>query len=129
MVPVARRILDHFGLFTSADDRARLLSTVLYKYNYAKTEMAFRRVAREVLAALRCTQTFVVTNSDTHAVQRKVERLDAGTGDAAWLAPRVRGYARKFEIDDSGPGPFFFSSRRRHTRFDCDWSSDVCSSD
>src|SRR5256886_10918049 len=26
-------------------------------------------------------------------------------------------------------GMFFFSSRRRHTRFDCDWSSDVCSSD
>src|SRR5688572_31055716 len=24
---------------------------------------------------------------------------------------------------------FFFSSRRRHTRFDCGWSSDVCSSD
>src|SRR6266567_1075569 len=24
---------------------------------------------------------------------------------------------------------FFFSSRRRHTRFDCDWGSDVCSSD
>src|SRR2546427_8202971 len=24
---------------------------------------------------------------------------------------------------------FFFSSRRRHTRFDCAWSSDVCSSD
>src|SRR5205085_5001401 len=24
---------------------------------------------------------------------------------------------------------FFFSSRRRHTRFDCDWSSDVCYSD
>src|SRR2546430_4113781 len=27
------------------------------------------------------------------------------------------------------PVVFFFSSRRRHTRFDCDWSSDVCSSD
>src|SRR5207237_4915457 len=24
---------------------------------------------------------------------------------------------------------FYFSSRRRHTRFKCDWSSDVCSSD
>src|SRR5688572_12142556 len=24
---------------------------------------------------------------------------------------------------------FVFSSRRRHTRFDCDWSSGVCSSD
>src|SRR2546427_9035210 len=27
------------------------------------------------------------------------------------------------------PSSFFFSSRRRHTRFDCEWSSDVCSSD
>src|SRR2546430_5185396 len=27
------------------------------------------------------------------------------------------------------PFVVFFSSRRRHTRFDCDWSSDVCSSD
>src|SRR6266480_2899479 len=26
-------------------------------------------------------------------------------------------------------GFFFFSSRRRHTRLTCDWSSDVCSSD
>src|SRR6266478_2186196 len=26
-------------------------------------------------------------------------------------------------------GSLVFSSRRRHTRFDCDWSSDVCSSD
>src|SRR5207237_1636048 len=28
-----------------------------------------------------------------------------------------------------GSCKFFFSSRRRHTRFKCDWSSDVCSSD
>src|SRR2546430_6724051 len=38
-----------------------------------------------------------------------------------------------FTITPAGSGPFvsffFFSSRRRHTRFDCDWSSDVCSSD
>src|SRR5690242_21345804 len=27
------------------------------------------------------------------------------------------------------PIVFFFSSRRRHTRLTCDWSSDVCSSD
>src|SRR5690242_8331769 len=27
------------------------------------------------------------------------------------------------------PHVFFFSSRRRHTRLTCDWSSDVCSSD
>src|SRR2546430_12177002 len=28
-----------------------------------------------------------------------------------------------------GMSGFFFSSGRRHTSFDCDWSSDVCSSD
>src|SRR6266567_8116442 len=30
---------------------------------------------------------------------------------------------------DAQTETFFFSSTRRHTRFDCDWSSDVCSSD
>src|SRR5436190_3347811 len=30
---------------------------------------------------------------------------------------------------ESGGVCFFFSSRRRHTRSLCDWSSDVCSSD
>src|SRR5256886_4494750 len=34
-----------------------------------------------------------------------------------------------FQLDFSSNEVFFFSSRRRHTRFDCDWSSDVCSSD
>src|SRR3712207_7204135 len=29
----------------------------------------------------------------------------------------------------TGLGVFFFSSRRRHTRYWRDWSSDVCSSD
>src|SRR3712207_8770194 len=30
---------------------------------------------------------------------------------------------------EGGVGIFFFSSRRRHTRYWRDWSSDVCSSD
>src|SRR2546430_7779771 len=34
-----------------------------------------------------------------------------------------------FGVDVVSSSFFFFSSRRRHTRFDCDWSSDVCSSD
>src|SRR2546430_7025638 len=44
---------------------------------------------------------------------------DAGSG-AVGVPPRVCNEHSLF---------FFFSSRRRHTRFDCDWSSDVCSSD
>src|SRR6516164_5882969 len=31
--------------------------------------------------------------------------------------------------DVDGALYFFFSSSRRHTRWNCDWSSDVCSSD
>src|SRR6266568_6536670 len=36
--------------------------------------------------------------------------------------PLVRSHADRYFF-------FFFSSRRRHTRWNCDWSSDVCSSD
>src|SRR6266487_4562802 len=32
-------------------------------------------------------------------------------------------------VADLSQGPFFVSSRRRHTRWTGDWSSDVCSSD
>src|SRR5256885_11982062 len=40
----------------------------------------------------------------------------------------------RYQISDHGPDfaqidIFFFSSRRRHTRLQGDWSSDVCSSD
>src|SRR5205085_8832944 len=41
----------------------------------------------------------------------------------------VRLRARNVGVARGGGSCFFFSSRRRHTRFDCDWSSDVCSSD
>src|SRR5689334_16051479 len=38
--------------------------------------------------------------------------------------------AADFVIAATNPArPFFFSGRRRHTRWNCDWSSDVCSSD
>src|SRR5256886_7448812 len=43
---------------------------------------------------------------------------------------RATGDIGVFKItSDESIVSFFFSSRRRHTRFDCDWSSDVCSSD
>src|SRR6266478_7854892 len=38
-------------------------------------------------------------------------------------------YSLHVEVIAALAGVFFFSSRRRHTRFDCDWSSDVYSSD
>src|SRR5690606_17430044 len=35
----------------------------------------------------------------------------------------------EWQSREVGGNSFFFSSRRRHTRFSRDWSSDVCSSD
>src|SRR5256886_5463886 len=44
---------------------------------------------------------------------------------AVWMVAEIR----LKRIEGRSVVYFFFSSRRRHTRFDCDWSSDVCSSD
>src|SRR2546430_12117048 len=62
--------------------------------------------------------------------------VDARPG---FLGSRCENLDRDFEwpgaVDESGQNDtwtdrrYFFSSIRRHTRFDCDWSSDVCSSD
>src|SRR5256886_9240033 len=41
----------------------------------------------------------------------------------------LRGEIRESSTSPVATAVFFFSSRRRHTRFHCDWSSDVCSSD
>src|SRR5947209_3108629 len=47
-----------------------------------------------------------------------------------WAAAVAGVYAGKVMLPLAGAvSPFFFSSRRRHTRYWRDWSSDVCSSD
>src|SRR5690349_24118203 len=49
-----------------------------------------------------------------------------GTMKDKWMQQEMEfGLSRKVLLE----GIFFFSSRRRHTRSLCDWSSDVCSSD
>src|SRR2546430_2627858 len=57
-------------------------------------------------------------------------RLEAHS--RAPIFARVSGYLKSWSVDIGArvkAGDVIFSSRRRHTRFDCDWSSDVCSSD
>src|SRR2546430_12799060 len=62
---------------------------------------------------------------DAPALARAFRRLrkDAAVGvDGVTVEQYEQNLEEKLE-------ELFFSSRRRHTRFDCDWSSDVCSSD
>src|SRR2546430_8761299 len=46
--------------------------------------------------------------------------------DVSWIVDELE---RELGISSQPSRYFFFSSRRRHTRFEGDWSSDVCSSD
>ncbi len=103
IVPIAHRVLDRFHVMPGAEDRGRLLAGVLFKYNYAKTlgRPVFRSNAGKILRELGGSPTWIVTNSDTHAVASKIAALDRETPGVAWLTSRVRGYARKFEIDDA----------------------------
>src|SRR5437763_496408 len=62
----------------------------------------------------------------------KAPNLRAAQGDALDVLPRagtVRFFVRGTYLFHQGDPSFFFSSRRRHTRYIGDWSSDVCSSD
>ena len=109
MVPIAHRILDTYGALvgpSAALDRGRLLGSVLYKYNYVKTLglPVFRAGAGAVLSNLHDNEAWIVTNSDTHAVASKVAALDREFPGVAWLTSRVRGQARKFDVDGARSG-------------------------
>lgn len=103
MVPIAHAVFDAFGVFRDATDRGRLLGAILYKYNYAKTSPHFRDGAGELLVRLAHGDhpVWIVTNSDTEAVAGKIELLANDFPSVAKLAQRVRGFARKFDIDDA----------------------------
>src|SRR5215475_11355245 len=60
-----------------------------------------------------------------HDTQGAAEKKDFETGDV-WYFHLGLGLMFQSLVNYSF---FFFSSRRRHTRFSRDWSSDVCSTD
>ncbi|WP_428265821.1 HAD family hydrolase [Haliangium sp.] len=99
ILPTARGIFDVGGHFTRSIDRERLLE-LLYKYNYQKTDTAFRPGAYELLASLAGTAVYVVTNSHTGPVQDKIRALARTDGEFDWLRGRVHGRAQKYVIDD-----------------------------
>jgi hypothetical protein len=70
----------------------------------ATVDPVFRAGAGAVLSSLRDTEAWIVTNSDTHAVASKVAALDRDVPGVAWLTSRVRGQARKFDVDDAWMG-------------------------
>ncbi len=103
IMPVARMICDACHAFTNEQDRTRLMDGILFKYNYQKTKIAFRKSAHSVLARLKKSNVYVVTNSHTEPVQTKIRHLDqeANTNTLGWLIERVHGRAKKYVVDTS----------------------------
>ncbi len=104
MMPVARMIFDHTQTLMDPRDRNRLLGAVLYKYNYQKTQDAFRPGALDVLQSLKATPLRVVTQSPTDLVREKLRRFGAradGSCALDWLLPRVHGSVKKYQLDDT----------------------------
>src|SRR5689334_3458411 len=80
--------------------------------------LTVKRQLREAQEELREQQTSLIRQGRTQAASGGLAEAK-GTGKLLFRQdPEAKETTR-----------FFFSSRRRHTRWNCDWSSDVCSSD
>jgi FMN phosphatase YigB (HAD superfamily) len=115
MMPVARKLLDQAQVLMNNQDRERVLDGILYKYNYQKTNYAFRNSTLGCLQRLLSESigesVYIVTNSHTDAVQNKIkylenQRLEGKVEDTNQISilpfvDRVYGRARKYMIDDS----------------------------
>src|SRR5689334_23866348 len=78
---------------------------------------------QQKVSSASCTATIENTNlSNKQQVSEIMRQLltQAQTAGQYFTNEQIQSLTRKV---------FFFSSRRRHTRWNCDWSSDVCSSD
>src|SRR2546430_5630756 len=105
------------GIFRSLSGRGRI------------SEENIREAMREVRTAmLEADVNFRVVNDFTdHVIQKAVGQEVIKSLQPGQLMVKI---VYDELVNLMGPvDTIFFSSRRRHTRFDCDWSSDVCSSD
>src|SRR2546430_13724858 len=80
--------------------------------------------------------TFVVWSYGVETIRDNIKKLEGKVSglqvsfqDFAWTNYHDTMVARFAAKTPTDVCYSFFSSRSRHTTFDCDWSSDVCSSD
>src|SRR5205085_8265119 len=113
-----RHRMSHRGFSrTSAHRKAMFenLAAALLKHDQIRTTLPKAKDLRPIVERL----ITLGKKGGLHSRRLAIARLqDAALADKLMTVLAERYAAR-----------FFFSSRRRHTRFDCDWSSDVCSSD
>src|SRR5689334_14931396 len=90
------------------------------------------RVQHSRAQAQRRNQELQITTQVRQAarqVQTNQQRVQTTRASREYADRYLEAEQRKFAAGTSTNYFFFFSSRRRHTSWNCDWSSDVCSSD
>jgi len=92
---IMNMIFDGRGMYLDLDERTEILQR-LYFDNYPKADTVFRPEAKDVVEALLASDVpvWVVTNSATHHVQSKIDRLDPKGREGL----QVIGNARKFVV-------------------------------
>jgi len=109
---VAQRVFDAAGILKNVPFRAEV-SQALYREAYKYTRTAFKPEAKRVLEQLLKTGThvYVVTNSHTEVVSRKLDELNPDGREKL----EVIGDAKKYVIDEPMPTDDLFDSVP-HTR-------------
>lgn len=101
---IAGCVLDRFGVFLDHFDRKRLLD-LLFKHNYSFVREAFKAGAGKALSDL-CANSqiavYVVTNSHTRSVGKKMALLSENYSNLDTMRERVIGGAKKYIVGD-GP--------------------------
>jgi len=94
---IARMLMDRFGAYPDPEERDEAVGD-LYLAAYEHSGVVFRDGARETLQTLLATglPVYVVSNSATNVVSRKIEKLLEGPGPR----PTVRGNARKAFVEE-----------------------------
>jgi phosphoglycolate phosphatase-like HAD superfamily hydrolase len=101
---VARMVMDRIGAFPDPKQRDEIVNS-LYRQGYPHSAIVFRDGAKDVLRDLlsRDLAVYVVTNSHTEAVVKKIDKL---LGDEK--KPVVRGNSKKAVIAEPNPSDAAF---------------------
>src|SRR5215510_9036137 len=111
------------GLRSGADDY--LVKPFALEELIARLEAQLRRPGQLLGWSLRIANLAFGTQNRQASIDDQPQVLSARETAVLELLMRSKGrVVSKKQVED-----FFFSSRRRHTRWPRDWSSDVCSSD
>src|SRR5256885_688325 len=95
------------------------------KLNRIRKARLSYKLQRTINASLNsATRTRAVTSNANFVTRQKIKIIFDKIQNGTSLNELNRGHSGLETY-----GLFFFSSRRRHTRLQGDWSSDVCSSD